>query len=120
MIGSLGHAVNHTLHGCRDLTEGPHLEAGVAELAALQVGHLEAKTPHQLIVDEGRGGSREMRGCEKRKWPTFDTKHILLLFVSILIKSCWFSFHFHSLNTEKLLHTPIFVSNQLNWDRDTF
>ena len=98
---SLGHAIDHTLHGCRDLTEGPHLEAGVAELAALQVGHLEAKTPHQLIVDKGRGGSREMRGCETRKWPTFDTKHVLLLLVSVLVKSCWcwFSFHFNFLNT---------------------
>ena len=116
MISSLGHSIYHTLHGCRDLTEGPHLEAGVAELAALQVGHLEAEAPHQLVVDQGGGGSREVRGCETRKRPTFDAEYIFLFIIRILVKSCWFSFHFWDLyNTEKLLHTPIFVSYQLNW-----
>ena len=91
---SLGHAVNHTLHGCRDLTQGPHLEARVAELAALQVGHLEAEAPHQLVVDQGGGGSREMRGCETRERSPLDTEHILLFIVGILVECCWFSFHF--------------------------
>ena len=91
---SLGHAVNHTLHGCRDLTEGPHLEAGVAELAALQVGHLEAEAPHQLVVDQGGSGSREMRGCETRERSPLDTEHVLLFIVGILLECCWFSFHF--------------------------
>ena len=95
MICSLGHAVNHTLHGCRDLTQGPHLEARVAELAALQVGHLEAEAPHQLVVNQGGGGSREMRGCETRKRPPLTTEHIFLLLICILVKCCWFSFDFH-------------------------
>ena len=94
MVSSLGDTINDTLNCGRNLTEGPHFEAGVAELAALQVGHLEAKTPHQLIVDKGRGGSREMRGCETRERSPLDTEHILLFIVGILVECCWFSFHF--------------------------
>ena len=88
MICSLGHAVNHTLHGCRDLTEGPHLEARVAELAALQVGHLEAEAPHQLVVDQGRRGGREMWRRETRKWSPLDTENVFLFIVGILVECC--------------------------------
>ena len=85
-----------TLYGNTYFAKDPHFEPRVAELLTLQVRHFETKGPHQVVVQQGGGGSREVRGHQAGERSSFDTKDKFLFFIAVLVKHCWFiHFCFH-------------------------
>ena len=48
----------------RNLTEDPHFETRVAKFVTLEVRHLEAQGPHQVVVEHGGGGGGDVWGYQ--------------------------------------------------------
>ena len=74
----------------RNLTEDPHFETRVAKFVTLEVRHLEAQGPHQVVVEQGGGRGGEVRGYQAGKRSSFDAKNKLLFIVAIFVSHCWF------------------------------
>jgi hypothetical protein len=68
-------------HG--DLAEDPHLVAGKAKLAVLEVRHLQAKVLDEVEVNQGRCRDWKMRRYKTSKWSSFDTKDVFLFLIWI-------------------------------------
>ena len=86
-----------TLHTHGNLAEYPHFESSITKFLALQVRHFKSEGPYQVIVQQGGGGSGEVRGHQAWERSSFNTKDKFFFFVSILVKHGWFigfSFHF--------------------------
>ena len=74
----------------RNLTEDPHFETRVAKFVTLEVRHLEAQGPHQVVVEHGGGGGGDVWGYQGWEWSSFHTKNEFLLLVAILVSHSWF------------------------------
>jgi len=57
-----------------DLAEDPQLVPSVGELSVLQVSHLDAEVPHDVVVNEGRAGCWQVWRHQTSEWSPFDTE----------------------------------------------
>ena len=74
----------------RNLTEDPHFETRVAKFVTLEVSHLEAQGPHQVVVEQGGGGRGEVWGYQAGERSSFHAKDKFFFIVAIFIIHCWF------------------------------
>ena len=77
-----GEALMDSLRGEADLAEDPQLVPAVGELGVLQVSHLDAKVPHNVII-QGGGWCWQVGGHEASKGSSFVTKDELFILVSV-------------------------------------
>jgi len=78
-----GEALMDGLGGEADLAEDPELVPAVGELGVLQVSHLDAKVPHEVVVNQGGGWCWQVWGHEASKGSSFDTKDELFILVGV-------------------------------------
>ena len=57
-----------------DLAEDPQLVPGEGKLSVLQVSHLDAEVPHDVVVNEGRAGCWQVWRHQTSEWSPFDTE----------------------------------------------
>ena len=57
-----------------DLAEDPQLVPGEGRLSVLQVSHLGAEVPHDVVVNEGRAGCWQVWRHQTSEWSPFDTE----------------------------------------------
>ena len=86
----------NALHRHSNLAEDPHFKPRVAKFVTLEVRHLEAKGPHQVVVEQGGGRGGEVGGHQAGERSSFNGENILSFIVSIPVAHCWFiQFGFH-------------------------
>jgi len=61
-------AAPNTLNSCRDAAKDPRLLTTKIEFTALDIGHLEAQLPDEIVVHKGGGGCGEVRGHQCGEW----------------------------------------------------
>ena len=77
------------LHSDGDFAKDPKLVSGEEKLGVLQVCHLDSEVPHQVVVDQGRGGCGQVWGHQTSKGSSFDTKDELFVIISIPVARGW-------------------------------
>ena len=80
----------NALDGHSNLAKDPHFKTRVAKFVTLEVRHLEAQGPHQVVVEQGGGGRGQVRGHQAGEWSSFHAKNKFLFIVAILVSHCWF------------------------------
>ena len=80
----------NALHRHSNLAEDPHFKTRVAEFVTLEVSHLEAQGPHQVVVEQGGGRGGEVRGYQAGKRSSFHAKNEFFFIVAIFVSHCWF------------------------------
>ena len=80
----------NALDGHSNLAKDPHFKPRVAKFVTLEVSHLEAQGPHQVVVEQGGGGGRDVRGDKAGERSSFHAKDKFFFIVAIFIIHCWF------------------------------
>ena len=79
-----------TLYTHRNFAEDPHFETRKTKLLTLQVRHFESKGSHQVVVQQGGGGSGEVRGHQAGERSSFHAEDVFFFIISIFVHHCWF------------------------------
>ena len=58
-----------------DLAEDPQLVPGEGKLSVLQVSHLDAEVPHDVVVNQGRAWCRQVWRHQTSEGSPFDTEN---------------------------------------------
>ena len=88
--GSRRDTIVNALHRHSNLAEDPHFKPRVAKFVTLEVRHLEAKGPHQVVVEQGGGRGGEVRGHQAGKRSSFYAKYEFFFIVAIFVSHGWF------------------------------
>ena len=97
--------IDQTLTGDRNASYLPHLDATVGHPLIRHVDHLQAQLLHQLEVNEGCVGSRDVWRLQDTERPSSDDKNVFLHTSSIIQSQCcvcwfhcWFSCNYFLCN----------------------
>ena len=75
--------------GCEaDLAEDTELVSAEGELGVLQVSHLEADVLHEVVVNQGGGGCRQVWRHQTAKRSSFDTEDKFCFVVCVPVTHC--------------------------------
>ena len=85
MDAAVGPAVLDALDSGGDTPKDAHLVTSVVKLTALEVGHLEAEFPHQVVVNEVGVWSRKNVGDQGGEGPALAGEHVLFIVVAISV-----------------------------------
>ena len=72
------HAILDGLESLGDSPQDPELHTSEGVLGALEVLHLQAQVPDQVVVNEGHWGDRQLLGGQHGEGPPLDGEDVLL------------------------------------------
>ena len=78
-------ALVQALHGRGHAAEDPQPVARIDELAALEVGHLQPKGPHQVVIQKWRGRCWQVSRDQHGEWSAFASENVFCIVITVFI-----------------------------------